>query len=361
MNRRMIGILVVIALLLVLIWYFSGIFFYVVFSLIFATVLRPVVNSISRFEILGYPIPKFISIFIAFLGLLLLFSAFALVFVPLLADQIQVISHLDINEVTERLMVPIKSFEDFLIAKKLTKKEPGFIVDGLSNTFATYGSNIDFAALFNNLLSMTGSLFIGLMAISFITFFLLYEQGLLRRNFLALVPNKYFEIVVNALHKIEKLLSNYLLGLLLQAIIIFTLASIGLSVVGVKYAMTIALFAAVSNVIPYLGPLLGSAFGIFVAVSTGLSSEFSAEITNMILKVVGVFVVVQVIDNVLIQPLIFSKGMKAHPLEIFVIIFVGATIAGIPGMIGAIPVYTILRVSVSELYAGYKRYLVFRT
>jgi predicted PurR-regulated permease PerM len=65
-------------------------------------------------------------------------------------------------------------------------------------------------------------------------------------------------------------------------------------------------------------------------------------------------------DNIVLQPLIFSKSVKAHPLEIFIIIFAGATLAGIPGMIAAIPVYTILRVSAVELYAGYKQYHIFR-
>ena len=69
---------------------------------------------------------------------------------------------------------------------------------------------------------------------------------------------------------------------------------------------------------------------------------------------------VQVTDNVLLQPLIFSKSVKAHPLEIFVIIFAGAKIAGIPGMIFAIPVYTIFRVSILEFFNGYKSYKIFK-
>ncbi|WP_373493202.1 AI-2E family transporter, partial [Aquiflexum sp.] len=59
-------------------------------------------------------------------------------------------------------------------------------------------------------------------------------------------------------------------------------------------------------------------------------------------------------------PLIFSKSVKAHPLEIFVVIFAGAKIAGILGMIFAIPVYTIIRVSVMEFYIGYREYKIFK-
>jgi predicted PurR-regulated permease PerM len=73
-----------------------------------------------------------------------------------------------------------------------------------------------------------------------------------------------------------------------------------------------------------------------------------------------VFATVQVVDNIFLQPMIFSKSVKAHPLEIFIVIFAGATLAGIPGMIAAIPGYTVIRVSVMEIYRGYKSYHIFK-
>jgi predicted PurR-regulated permease PerM len=119
------------------------------------------------------------------------------------------------------------------------------------------------------------------------------------------------------------------------------------------------LFAAIANLIPYAGPILGTIFGIVVGVSTGDFSTDS-DYSFLLFKILSVFAVVQVTDNVLLQPLIFSKSVKAHPLEIFVIIFAGAKIAGILGMIFAIPVYTIFRVSILEFYSGYKAYKIFK-
>ena len=139
------------------------------------------------------------------------------------------------------------------------------------------------------------------------------------------------------------------------------MAALGLSLFDIKYALSIALFAAVANLIPYAGPLLGAIFGIAVGLSTGDAALASQESLVKILEVASVFIVVQVMDNLFIQPLIFSKSVKAHPLEIFVIIFAGATVGGIIGMIIAIPTYTILRVSFMELFLGYKQYRIFRT
>jgi predicted PurR-regulated permease PerM len=223
--------------------------------------------------------------------------------------------------------------------------------------------------ILNTFLSLTGNLFIGGMAILFITFFLLYETTTIRKRMLSLIPNAYFEVTISAFNKIEKLFSNYLLGLLVQMFAIFSVASIGLTLVGVNYALTIAFFAAVANLIPYLGPLLGSLFGIFVAISTQLGNLTPQENIFLVVKIAVVFAVVQIMDNLIFQPLIFSKSLRAHPLEIFVVIFAGAALGrlivggllgGVLGMISAIPFYTILRVSGQELYSGYRQYKVFR-
>jgi predicted PurR-regulated permease PerM len=180
------------------------------------------------------------------------------------------------------------------------------------------------------------------------------------KRLLMTLPNKYFEVVITAFSKIEKLLSNYLIGLLVQMTAIFTLATIGLSIIGIKYAASIALFAAVANVIPYLGPILGAIFGIIVSISTA-NIGGPNEVLFLIFKIVVVFAIVQLNDNLVFQPLIFSKSVKAHPLEIFIIIFVGATLGGIIGMIAAIPVYTIVRVSVAEFSQGFKQYQIFKS
>jgi len=359
MNRTVIWVLVIAIILVVLVWFFSVIFFYVLLSVIIATTLRPMVNTIARYEIAGYPIPRVIAIIAAYASLISVLVLFVLLFVPLLTDQVAIISNMDIDLATERWMEPVRKFEHFVISRGLTNKDVGFLESGFRNWTIDFFAKIDLSLVFSELLSLTGSLFIGLMAVGFITSFLLYERGVLRKGFIAVVPNKYFEIFINALHKIEKLLSNYLLGLLFQMLAIFTMAAIGLSILGVEYAVTIALFAAVANVVPYLGPLVGSAFGILIGLLPGAISGFTQDTVWLVVEITSVFAVVQIVDNVVLQPVIFSKSVKAHPLEIFVIIFVGATIAGIVGMIAAIPVYTIVRVSVSEMYSGLRRYRVF--
>lgn len=280
-------------------------------------------------------------------------------FIPLLSKQIQLIATYDMDLIYEQIQNPAGKLEDILLRYKLIENEPGFLITQVRENLISNFNFISIQTIVNTILNTTSTFLVGTMAIVFITFFLLLENGLLRRNIINLVPNAYFELYVSTFNKVERLLSNYLIGLLIQISAIFSIASIGLTIMGVEYALTIAFFAAIANLIPYAGPLLGATFGVLVGVTTGSFGEGN-EIWLFVIKILSVFSVVQLTDNILLQPLIFSKSVKAHPLEIFVVIFAGAKIAGITGMVFAIPVYTVFRVSIMEFFKGYREYKIFK-
>lgn len=351
----------IIAIVLLAIWYFSNIFWYLVISLVLSTVLRSLTNYINQTQIFNRSIPRIFGVLISFMVLIVFISAFIIVFLPLLSEQAQILGKLNYQSLFDKLTQPVEAIERFLISNNLSDEEPGFLTGNIWSAVAEFARSINFRTVVNNTVNLAASFFIGVLAVTFITFMLLYEKGLLKRALIGMIPNQYFELLIAAVYKIEKLLSNYLLGLFLQIISIFTMAALGLSIFGIKYSLTIALFAAIANLIPYAGPLLGAIFGIAVGLSTGDVPLASPDSLVKMLEITSVFVLVQFTDNLFLQPLIFSKSVKAHPLEIFVIIFAGATAGGIIGMIIAIPTYTILRVSVLELFHGYKQYRIFRT
>lgn len=359
-NRTVLFLIAIVGAFVLSAYLFTDIFIYVSISIVLATILRPLTNFISRIYIYKIKVPRFVAILFSFGLIMGVFSLFILLFIPLILDQITVISSISFDVVYENLSQPIVTAEEFLKAYNLLDSEQESISAGIKSTIFDFVSNIDFREILNNLLTFTGGFFVSILAVAFITFFLLFENAILSRQLTSIVPNKYFELYISAIYKIEKLLSNYLIGLFLQMMAIFSIAGLGLSIFGVNYALTIAVFAAVANLIPYLGPLLGSIFGILVGVSTSGHFAFDQVTVILMVKIVSVFAVVQAMDNVLLQPLIFSKSVKAHPLEIFVVIFAAASLAGIPGMIAAIPVYTIIRVSVMEIRSGFNSYQVFQ-
>ena len=120
------------------------------------------------------------------------------------------------------------------------------------------------------------------------------------------------------------------------------------------HAVVIGLITGITNVIPYLGPILGAVFGLLVGLVTHIDMDFDTVLLPMLIYMTIVFCVTQLIDNIVLQPLIYGNSVYAHPLEIFLVLLVAGNLAGIPGMILAIPGYTVLRVILREFFNKYK-------
>ena len=348
-------------------WYFSEIFTYLIIALVISSILRTPTNYVNQISFYGLKVPRFIAIITSFTLFIGLISLFVTLFIPLIQTQIENLQEVkELNVLIEKPIGQVEEFWRHYIDETLTK---GDFMGRITTWWNEVASKEQSLGMLTELSSIVGKVVIGSIAVTFITFFFLYEKGAMRRYFISLIPNRYFEVSIVAVNKVERLLSNYLFGLLIQMIAIFSVASIGLMMAGVKYSITIAAFAAVANVIPFLGPILGATFGILVSMAVmvtnnamgGSIAEIPAQDYIFLLtKILLVFGVVQLTDNILLQPLIFSRSVKAHPLEIFLIVFVGANIAGAIGMIASIPTYTLIKVTFTELYGGYKQYQIFR-
>ena len=198
--------------------------------------------------------------------------------------------------------------------------------------------------LFGSIVGFFGNLIITLFSVLFIAFFFLKEDGLFSGIIKTFVPNKYETGAVHDIDESAKLLVRYFIGIAIQITIITIFVTTALSLLEIENALLIGFFAALLNVIPYVGPILGATFGLIIVVSSNLDASFYPVLLPKIVKVIGVFGTMQLMDNFILQPNIFSKSVKAHPLEIFVVILMGAKVGGILGMVVAIPIYTVLRV-----------------
>jgi len=127
-------------------------------------------------------------------------------------------------------------------------------------------------------------------------------------------------------------------------------------ILGFKNALMIGFFVGIMNIVPYVGPIIGASIGILLGLSSNLTMDFSTQMVPLIFEMLGVFVVVNLLDAMVLQPTIYSNSVKAHPLEIFLVIMMAGSIAGIPGMMLAIPSYTVLRIIAKEFFN--KFYLV---
>jgi predicted PurR-regulated permease PerM len=287
----------------------------------------------------GPELSAMLTLLVFVIAALTLFS----VFVPLVAQQARNLTEIDYVALGEALSEPINFINGKLynwgIISEIT--EPSKQID---QWFGTIFNSDFLSGIFGYVLGLAGNALIGIFSVVFISFFFIREQGLFVDVVKALVPTNQEDKTVNAIEEISHLLTRYFGGIVIQVTIITIFVSLALSLIGVENALLIGFFAAIINVIPYVGPMIGAAFAVAVTISSNLDMEFYSQMMPLILMVVGVFLIMQLTDNFILQPFIFSNSVKAHPLEIFIIILVGAQLGGILGMVLAIPSYTVFRV-----------------
>lgn len=339
-------------------WFFRDIVGYIAISLVLTSVLSKPTDYFSQLNLFGMRMPRGVAVLSSLLLFAALLGALGYMFLPLIAEQLQVLAGFDMGTLISRMEQPIDRLEEIL--RRFGLRPSGGVRRELMRFSANMTGKVRLSDMLDGLIELTSSLLIGVMAVLFITVFFLLESNLFKNFLTSLIPNRYFEVSISAISKIEQLLSKYMRGLVAQTSAIFLFTLLGMLLAGVEYAVTIALFSAVVNVIPYVGPWVGFGFALLVGFSTYAGIPDPQAYLDLFLRIFSVVAVVHVIDNVLLQPLIFSRSVKTHPLVIFLAVFIGSKLGGVVGMIIAIPSYTILSVTFSELYKGFKQYQVFR-
>lgn len=351
------NILLIVGFLVVifLVWYFSAIVTYVLIAAVLSLVGRPVVRFFQKFELGRFSVSNSVGAFLTLLIFWIFFIGSFRFLIPLLINEFEQLSTIDLNAVVQVFEQPIRQWMEFM------GEDPGPENDArlVAMMKAQFGERLNFSRLadvFEFVAGTLGELFVTFFAVSFITFFFLKEENMFRDSILLIVPFDYEEKVSRILHSIYNLLRRYFVGLLFEVTMVGTLVTLGLTIVGIgfSHAVVIGLFCGLFNVIPYLGPWIGAIVGLLIGIAINLNADFASHTLPLLGLMLLVFVVVQVIDNILFQPLIYSSSVKAHPLEIFIVILAAGSAAGILGMILAIPAYTIVRVIAKEFLDNLK-------
>jgi len=329
------------ALVFLFLYKIQSVLLYLIISLILTLIGNPILDFFKKRL-------KFNHLFATISTLLifmLMIVGFVLMFVPLILSQGANLSLLNINSIESninQLTTQITSFLDAYnldSAKILKEADIASII------------NFNFIPNFlNTIVNTVSSLGVALGSIFFITFFFLKDRLLFIVSAKNLIPDSHEEKILNSLDKINNLLSRYFIGLLLQLFIVFIMYLIVLVIFNVENALVIAFLCAVLNIIPYVGPLIASVLAAILTMLSNLGGDFQSEILPTTIYILIGFWLVQIIDNNLSQPLIFSKSVSSHPLEIFLVILIAGFLFGILGMVIAVPLYTIIKVIAKEFF-----------
>lgn len=355
-TLRNILIFLGILLFLALLWYFRNIVVYILVSGVLSIMGRPLVDLFCRIRIGKWSFPRVISALFTLLIIWGIIILFLIIFVPLVTKQINYFSTIDSEKIVQIVEGPINRIEALLnsfnpnISDQLSLKDYiGSKITGILN--------IEMIQNFlGSFVSLLGNVVVAIFSITFITFFFLKDQHLFYESILMWIPDKYVDHVTRALNSVKKLLTRYLIGIVIQSTCIMILIDIGMTIAGIEFqqALVMGLILGILNVIPYVGPWLGLFIAIIMGVASHINQDFSTVVVPLIYYMIIVEAITHLIDNVVFQPVIFSNSVKAHPLEIFVVVLASGFAAGIPGMILGIPAYTVLRVFAREFFYGLK-------
>lgn len=345
---RAVGLIALVSLALYFLWQIRAIFAYLAISFVIAMIGRPLMNLLHN----KLKVPNSISAILTItLFIFLLISSVSLFISLVLDEPFQLFgnfSHLDSFE--EAIAVQLQMLSDSLGFLDIP-----FLQKYLNNAFEEVDIQ-SLSGIFGDSITTLGIIIIDTFSVLFITFFFLKDRDLINKMIVTIAPKGEEDRFESVLSKTKDLLSRYFIGVTLQIMIMFTFYLIILLVFGINYAPIIALVCALLNPLPYIGPLLG---GVFMASFTmsdlnGLGMDLKTEIIPTVLWIMFWYILTHVWDNIINQPLIYSRSVRSSPLEIFIVILIGGILFGIIGVAVAVPAYTVLRVVLKEFFSEYK-------
>lgn len=312
-------LLVVIA---VVIYLGSSILFPVILAFILGVLIRPIDAFLQN----KWHFPKIISVIITvaialvfFIGILLLVAFQLKDFfddLPTVEKNMTKVIH-DLGDWINKTF-GVSNFQQEKIVKENLMKSGNFV------SMANFGS-------------FTGAL-MDLILIPLYLFLFLFYRSLLLGFLIKLVPPASTEKMQIVVNDIKVIIRKYILGLLLEIAVVAALTTLGLWVIGVKYALFLGLLTSLLNLIPYVGIIIANILSCLISLSNNPSLEQS------VLGVLAVIGVVQLIDNNILLPRIVGSNVRINALASILCVIIGGSLAGVPGMFLAIPLTAILKV-----------------
>ncbi len=326
-----------------LLWYFSRLIIYLLIGIIIAFLLRPLVLRMQGLGLARIP-AILLTFLLVFGGIGMAVASFA----PSVAAQVRLFA----EQFSPALLAEVAQMLERQLGR-VVRIEPGALVAAIERGWNALFQEERIAATLGSVVGLFTNLLYATLVIPLVSFFFLKDGVQIRHNLLRLVPNRYFEIALTIVEKIEANIGRYFRALLLQCLSVATVAAITLTFAGLDSAIAVGVFAGIANMIPYFGPLMGFFAGMLAGVAQ--TGDFAL--------VPGVFVAMaltQLADNVFFQPLFFSRAAQAHPLVILFAVLTGAQVAGIVGMLVAIPVATAIRVTAQQVIWSLRNYRILK-
>ena len=335
-------------LMIGLAWLFTPIFVYIFISAIIASAGRPIMRLFEKIKIRKKPLPPSLRAAMVLVVMISVITLLAAILTPSIASQANSIAEIDLEEVSIQLDQKLDPIEKMLHERNMIVEDHDF-KDAIQNNMVKVVKGINLNSIFSNIIGLTGDLFMSAFALLFMSFFFLQDEKLFTWIVFLFVSKRNHKRVNMIMEKVRKTLSRYFFGLMIEVSSMMVLLSIGGFAIGLENAILIGFIGGLLNVIPYLGPLIGAMIGATLVVVGNISLGIDSTLL-LAGQIMIVFAIANLIDNFILQPLIYSQSVHMHPLAIFVFIFAGGILGGPIGMILAIPLITVMRIIIGEFF-----------
>ncbi|MFA5021411.1 MAG: AI-2E family transporter [Patescibacteria group bacterium] len=296
-------------------------------ALVLASAISPWVDWLQKWKL-----PRSLSAFFIYVVALgAIFSSLLLLINPI-SIEIKNLAD-DFPSYWQKLSFGWQSFEHFSESHGLQQG----VYDAIQSAQATVAALA--TNIFGGAISFVGSVF-NVLVVLVIAFYLAVYDKQMKRKIASVLPEKYQDYSTHLINRMQEKIGLWLRGQLVLSLIIFLLTLGGLSVLGVKYVWVLALIAGVAEIIPYFGPIIAGVPAVFIAFT---QSPLLGLLTLLL------FVLIQQCENYLITPQIMRRAVGLNPVVVIIAMMIGAKIAGIAGIIIAVPVTTALSVMIGDI------------
>lgn len=319
-------ILKVIAVLLVLMFVYAirDIIVLLLLSMVLAAALDPWVDWLQK-----KGLPRGVGIAAIYLSLISIFSLAVILIIPPVLEQAGQL-YVNFPNIVEQFTGAVDSFQDFSVKENLQQ--------GLLSVFGQSQTSSTISELFSAIGNFVGGIF-GVFAIMVLTFYMVVKEDNIEKLVRMASPERYHEFLTNLLRNISKKLGIWLRSQLLLGLIVGVMVYIPLKIIGVEYALVLALLSGVTELVPFIGPWIGAVPGVLIAFTQAPILGLAAAI---------VYLLVQQLENNLIVPKVMSKAVGLSPLLVIVALLIGAKIAGVVGALLAVPVALIIQTVIKD-------------
>ena len=352
------------AFVVVIVWLlfrqFGSVVVYVLLAGVVSLIAKPLKMMLAKIRIKGHRAPDWFLAILSILLILVIFCGIIAGLAPMVKEVISDVASVTGDTSLGAISSNLAELNAYLV--KTFDLNPGFRIEVaiLHQVKSLINVNI-FGNVIGSVASALASFGIGLFSVVFIAFFFIRDEKLFSRIICALAPDRHEEEVAQSLSDVEHLLSRYFIGLIVEMSCVGLIDFLGLWAIArleLGTAIGIGFMAGLLNIIPYVGPLLGGVLGTIIAMTIRYCGTGACGLDigfwGFLAILVAVFVLAQLVDNFILQPVIYSTSIQASPLEIFIVMLLAGTMGGILGMLTAIPAYTVVRVVAGRFFPQVK-------